>query len=83
MWKFILKRLLMTLPLLIGILTITFFMVRLAPGDPMDIYLESNRRRQIDPEIIEMLRKKYGLDKPIHVQYIIWIKTLLTGGFFQ
>ena len=79
MWKFILKRLLMTLPLLLGILTITFFIMRLAPGDPMDIYLESQRRRQIDPEMIEMLRKKYGLDKPIHVQYIRWIENVVKG----
>jgi peptide/nickel transport system permease protein len=62
-----------------GIVTITFFMMRLAPGDPLDMYLESERQRQVDPEIIELLRQRYGLDKPIHVQYLTWLKNVAKG----
>ncbi len=81
MWKHILKRLAQAIPLTLGILTITFFISHLAPGDPMDMYLEQQRQRQIDPEIIELLRQKYGLDLPIHVQYVKWLGNVVKGDF--
>ena len=77
---YVVKRLLQAIPLLLGIATVTFFIVHLAPGDPMDFYLqEQYRRREVDPQVIELLRKKYGLDQPIHVQYVKWIGNLVTG----
>jgi len=79
MWKYILKRLLQAIPLLWGVATITFFITHMAPGDPMDMYLEEQRQRQVDPEIIELLRKKYGLDQPIHVQYVKWLGNVVKG----
>jgi len=79
MGRYILKRLFQSVPLLLGIVTATFFMMRLAPGDPLDMYLEPQRQRQVDPEIIELLRKRYGLDKPIHIQYVTWLKNLARG----
>ncbi len=57
---YLLKRLPQAIPLLLGIVTVTFFIMQLAPGDSMDIYLEPER--QVDPEVIELLRQKYGLD---------------------
>ena len=53
---YLLKRLLQAIPLLLGIVTVTFFMMQLAPGDPMDIYLEPERQGQVNPEVIELLR---------------------------
>ena len=79
MVRYILKRLLQAVPLLLGVATVTFFIVHLAPGDPMDMFLEQRYRRQIDPEVIELLRQKYGLDQPIHVQYVKWIGNLARG----
>ena len=76
---YVVKRLLQAIPLLLGIATITFFIVHLAPGDPMDMYLEERYRREMDPQVIELIRKKYGLDKPIHVQYVKWIGNLVKG----
>ena len=81
MWRHILKRLAQAIPLTWGILTITFFISHLAPGDPMDMYLEEQRQRQVDPEIIELLRQKYGLDLPIHVQYVKWLGNVIKGDF--
>ena len=75
---YILKRLLQAIPLLLGIITVTFFIVRLAPGDPMDIYLDEYRG-QIDPQAIELLRQKYGLDQPIHIQYVKWVANVARG----
>ncbi len=81
MTRHILKRLLVAVPLLFGIATATFFMMRLAPGDPMDMYLEPERQRQVDPEVIELLRQKYGLDQPIHIQYGRWLGNVVRGDF--
>ena len=55
MLKYIIKRLLLTIPLLWGIATATFFLVHLAPGDPMNMYLEPRGGREIDPEVIELI----------------------------
>lgn len=81
MGRYLLKRLLQAVPLVLGIVTITFVMMRVAPGDPMDIYLEPQRQRQVDPEVIELLRKRYGLDQPIHVQYVTWVTNFVRGDF--
>jgi peptide/nickel transport system permease protein len=79
MLKYTIKRLLLSVPLILGIITATFFMSHLAPGDPMDMYLEPRRQSQMDPQVIELLRIKYGLDQPIHVQYVTWIKNFAQG----
>lgn len=79
MGRYIIKRLLQAIPLLLGIATITFFVVHMAPGDPMDMYLEPRLQKQVDPEMIELMRQKYGLDQPIHVQYLKWLGNLAKG----
>ena len=79
MLKYTIKRLLLSVPLILGIITATFFMSHLAPGDPMDMYLEPRRQSQMDPQVIELLRQKYGLDQPIHVQYVTWLKNFAQG----
>ena len=81
MLRYILKRLLQAIPLLVGIATITFVMVHLAPGDPMDMYMEQRFQRDVDPQVIELLRKKYGLDQPLPVQYVKWVGNIARGDF--
>lgn len=78
---YVFKRLIQAVPLLLGVATVTFFIVHLAPGDPMDMFLEQRYRRNIDPEVIELIRQKYGLDQPLHVQYVKWVGNLLQGDF--
>jgi peptide/nickel transport system permease protein len=77
--RFFAKRLLQAIPILIGIATITFFTAHLAPGDPMDMFLEQRRGRQMEPELKELLRQKWGLDQPVHVQYVKWIGNVAQG----
>ena len=79
MSRYIVKRLLQAIPLLLGIATLTFFIVHAAPGDPMDMYLERRTGREIDPQVIELLRQRYGLDQPLPVQYGHWLGNLLRG----
>ena len=70
MTKYISKRLLQLIPLLIGITIITFFIMHLAPGDPTALYTDPN----IKPEELIRIRANWGLDKPVAVQYLIWLK---------
>jgi peptide/nickel transport system permease protein len=80
MLRFVVRRLLQAVPLLLGIVSATFIAAQAAPGDPMDMYLDPTRRRQADPELIEAIRRKHGLDQPIHVQYVRWVSNVARGN---
>ncbi|MBI3990776.1 MAG: ABC transporter permease [Candidatus Omnitrophica bacterium] len=69
MWKYIGKRLLISIPLIFGVVTLTFFLVHIAPGDPTDIFYNPD----MGPQARELVRKSFGLDKPLHIQYGKWI----------
>ncbi|HEX6134273.1 MAG TPA: ABC transporter permease [Longimicrobiales bacterium] len=77
MGAFILRRLLGAIPLLLGIATIIFFVLNLAPGDPTTFYFNPN----VPPEIIEQLRRNMGLDQPLHIQYLRWLTSFFRGDF--
>ncbi len=78
MLKFIIKRILQMIPLVFGITFISFFIINLAPGD----YLTSLKMNpQISPETIEQLKKTYGLDKPLIVQYFQWLWNAIQFNF--
>src|SRR5688572_11601348 len=77
MGAYVLKRLLGAIPMLIGIATIIFFVLRLAPGDPTSFYFNPN----VPPEVIEQMRRNLGLDQPLHIQYLRWMKSFFTGDF--
>ncbi|MCG2710783.1 MAG: ABC transporter permease [Candidatus Omnitrophica bacterium] len=79
MLKYILRRLIMLIPLLIGISLITFVVMHLAPGKPTDIQTQLNQK--VSLQVRERLEKLYGLDKPVMVQYYNWIKRLLSLDF--
>ncbi len=67
------------IPTLFGITLISFFIIHLAPGKPTDILTELNPK--ITPEAREKLEKYYGLDKPIMVQYGMWLKRIVKFDF--
>ncbi|WP_067514794.1 oligopeptide ABC transporter permease OppB [Endozoicomonas ascidiicola] len=75
MFAYILKRLLTAIPTLFIIITIAFFMMRIAPGGPFD------QERQLPPEIEANILKAYDLDKPVYEQYFIYISKLLQFDF--
>ncbi len=70
-----LRRLLQLLPMLLFISLVSFLLVKLAPGDPLQAYITP----RMSPEDIERIRQSMGLDKPLPVQYILWLKNLLHG----
>jgi len=77
MLKYILKRLLIAVPLVFGVLTLTFFIIRLAPGDPAAFFIQPG----ISPNVAEQIRQQYGLNDPLPVQYIKWLGNVLQGDF--
>jgi dipeptide transport system permease protein len=78
MIRFVLTRVTLVIPTFIGITLLAFFLVRLIPGDPIETLAGE---RGIDPARHEMLRKEYGFDRPVLVQYAIYIGHLLRGDF--
>ena len=75
MFAYAVRRLGSAIPTLFIIITIAFFMMRLAPGGPFD------RERQLPPEIEANILKAYNLDKPIHEQYLDYLQNILRGDF--
>ncbi len=73
MVQYVLKRLLSTIPVLIGISLLLFFMLRMLPGDPAQVLAGQMASR----EDIETIRKQLGLDKPIVVQYGLFLNRLV------
>ena len=76
---YILKRLWIMIPTFLGITFISFFIIHLAPGKPTDIMSELNPK--MTPEARARLEKQWNLDKPIIVQYGLWLKSLITFDF--
>ena len=75
MLTFLAKRLLQLIPTLFFVSVLIFSLQQLLPGDPALIMAGEDR----DPEVIEQIRKQYRLDQPIPVQYVYWMKGVLTG----
>lgn len=72
-------------PTLVGITIITFFIIRLAPGDPAELKTQASSNRvsgeHMAKEVVLETQRLYGLDKPIYVQYGKWLKRVLTLDF--
>jgi peptide/nickel transport system permease protein len=79
MFAYISRRLLMMVPLLFGITIITFAVIHLAPGSPADVQTEMPLKDSVQAR--EKLKRLYGLDKPLHVQYINWLKRIAKLDF--
>jgi ABC-type dipeptide/oligopeptide/nickel transport systems, permease components len=77
--KYILKKILGLIPTLIGITLISFFVIHLAPGKPTDVQTSMNPK--VSFEAKQRLEKLYGLDKPVYVQYVQWVKRFVIFDF--
>jgi peptide/nickel transport system permease protein len=80
MTQYILRRLLLVLPLLLGITIITFTIINLAPGDPITAMLDPQEMRQLTSADIEQKRAELGLNQPMPVRYLIWAREALRGN---
>ncbi len=75
--SYLLRRLLFTLPTILGVIVIVFVLLRVVPGDPIAMMIGS----EATPEDIQRLREVYGLDKSIPHQFVVYLGNLLTGDF--
>lgn len=85
MFTYVVKRLFLMIPTLIGIAAITFAVVHLAPGDPASLKAQSAAdaisSEQMTKEIVESTRALYGLDKPLHQQFWGWLSRIARFDF--
>ena len=77
MFLYILKRILQTIPLLIIVSLISFFIIRLSPVDPL---AELKLNPSVSKETLEKETQRLGLDKPIVIQYCKWAKSFIKGN---
>lgn len=77
MTQYIVRRLLLMVPVALLVTVIVFVLVRLTPGDPVLVYAGEER----DPETLAQIRRSLGLDQPLPVQYVAWLSRALHGDF--
>lgn len=77
MLKYIFKRIINAIPLLLIITMICFTLISLAPYDAIDAMTTP----KMSPELVELIRQKYGYDKPLYIRYVRWLGGLINGNF--
>ncbi len=77
MSRYLARRLLQMIPLVVGLSVVIFLVLALAPGDPVDLLIFGNP--QIRPEDVARLKHFYGLDQPMYVRYFKWVGAALHG----
>jgi peptide/nickel transport system permease protein len=73
--RFLLRRLLLTLPVVFGVATLVFSLIHLVPGDPVVAMLGESAQ----PQDVEQMRTRLGLDRPLYVQYVNFMRNAATG----
>lgn len=82
MLSYIIRRIILLIPLLFVLSIVSFVIIQLPPGDFLTTYIMGLERQGIEirEEEIANLKRLYGLDKPMYVQYFIWMRNLLSGN---
>jgi len=76
--NYLLRRLLIAIPSLLGISIVLFTVLALAPGDPFE---ELATNPNVPPEVSAMLRQKFGLDDPVYIRYVRWLTAMAQGDW--
>ena len=71
MWKYLLKRFLLMFPTLFGVAVVTFFLIRVIPGDVVELRLAGDRG-SVSDDLLRQERARFGLDQPIWKQFVVW-----------
>ena len=80
MTKYIVRRLILIVPMLVGISMISFTFINLAPGDPITAMIDPESIAGMSPEQIDRVRERLGLNRPIPVRYAIWLGQVARGN---
>ncbi|GJD53249.1 Dipeptide transport system permease protein DppB [Methylobacterium crusticola] len=74
---YVLRRILYTLPIVIGVSLVCFSLIHIAPGDPLSAVMPDGA----SPEVMAQIRQAYGFDRPLPVQYLKWLLNMASGDF--
>jgi peptide/nickel transport system permease protein len=77
MKDYILHRLVLLVPTILGVTLLVFLMMRFIPGDPVSLLLGD----YYTPEAADVIRRQYGLDRPLHMQYVLWLQQVVSGNW--
>ena len=80
MQQYVLKRLVVAVPVLIGVSLLSFVFVNLAPGDPVSAMIDPVERANLGPEWVELRKEQLGLNQPIIVRYAVWLREVAQGN---
>ncbi len=84
MLKYIVRRLFMMIPTLLGISLLSFLIISLPPGSYLEAYIAQVQAtgEDVTQEEIDQLQARFGLDKPVPIQYFVWMKNIILKGDF-
>ncbi|MEZ4734029.1 MAG: ABC transporter permease [Caldilineaceae bacterium] len=74
MTRYLIRRILASFLVILGVATLVFFLLRMVPGDPFAAMLA-----EVDPSVADDLRRKFGMDQPVYIQYLLWMGRLVQG----
>src|SRR6204780_3166952 len=77
MLVFAIRRLLQAIPILLGVSLVVFGLVHIVPGNPIDMLMPP----EASPEVIAQMKAAFGFDKPLYVQYLLWLLRAVQGDF--
>jgi len=80
MHTFVLRRLIISVPVLIGVTLLSFVLVNLAPGDPVSALISPADRSELGPEWVEQRKEQLGLNQPVVVRYVRWLDQVARGN---
>ncbi|MGN6757256.1 MAG: ABC transporter permease [Thermomicrobiales bacterium] len=80
MGRYLLTRVLINIPVLIGITLATYFIINLAPGDPVTAMVSPETVALLGPDYLQQQREQLGLNKPLPVRYVLWLKEIAKGN---
>ncbi len=77
MLLFVARRLLQAIPILFGVSLVVFALVHIVPGNPIDLLMPA----EASPEVIAQMKAAYGFDRPLPIQYLLWLSHAVRGDF--
>jgi peptide/nickel transport system permease protein len=78
--QFVLRRVLIAVPVLLGVTLLSYLLVDLAPGDPVTAFIDPVTRAELGEEWVELRREQLGLNDPVAVRYLLWLREVLQGN---
>src|SRR6185436_14091644 len=74
---FALRRSLQAIPILLGVSLVVFGLVHIVPGNPIDLLMPP----EASPDVIAQMKKAFGFDQPLYMQYLLWLNRAVRGDF--